>query len=161
MRGSATSRSRHEALSCTTLNTLSTRRDAKIDNEVGPSTVRTWLTCWQRNNTLRNDHLRRGDGRPTNEDTVRDWYLGPQTHPSSATRPCKELQSYPSTRSNRQRLLTCRGPPAAAGPEQSECHFVLDGELRKVYVRCHFCGDGDLETGIAGLRFEPACFQNP
>src|SRR5450631_452573 len=84
---------------------------SKIDNEVRPSTVRTWLTIWRHTSTQPTDHWLR----VVAENRMRTPYatnilarMNTVFHP---TRPRREMQSYPRHRSFRSLFPLNRAPP--------------------------------------------------
>jgi hypothetical protein len=84
---------------------------SKIDNEVRPSTVKTWLTIWRSFSTRPIDHWLRAVA----ENRMRTPYatniLARMNVPLYPTRPRREMQSNPRPRSLRSPFLSCRGPP--------------------------------------------------
>src|SRR6185437_6453113 len=82
----------------------------KIDDEVRPSAVRTWLIVWRR---LRHARLiiARGQRRLANEDTARGFYLGPEDRERLPTRPYREMQSGSCHTTIRGRSRTAKDPP--------------------------------------------------
>jgi hypothetical protein len=84
---------------------------SKIDNEVRPSTVKTWLTIWRHFLTQPTDHRLR----VVAENRMRTPYatnilarINTVLYP---TRPRREMQSYPRPRSLRSLFPLSRGPP--------------------------------------------------
>src|ERR1700730_246388 len=84
---------------------------SKIDNEVRPSTVKTWLTIWRHVLTQPTDHWLRA----VPEDRMRTPYatnilarINTMFYP---TRPRREMQSYPRPRSLRSLFPLSRAPP--------------------------------------------------
>src|SRR5882724_10909638 len=84
---------------------------SKIDNEVRPSTVKTWLTIWRHVLTQPTDHWLR----VVAENRMRTPYatnilarINTVLYP---TRPRREMQSYPRPRSLRSLFPLSRGPP--------------------------------------------------
>jgi hypothetical protein len=86
---------------------------SKIDNEVRPSTVKTWLTIWRSSSTQPTDHWLRAVA----ENRMRTPYATiilarMKKSKLHSTRPRREMQSYPRLQSSRSRLTSGRGPPA-------------------------------------------------
>ena len=84
---------------------------SKIDNEVRPSTVKTWLTIWRHALTQPTDHWLR----VVAENRMRTPYatnilarINTMFYP---TRPRREMQSYPRPRSLRSLFPLSRAPP--------------------------------------------------
>jgi hypothetical protein len=84
---------------------------SKIDNEVRPSTVKTWLTIWRHVLTQPTDHWLR----VVAENRMRTPYatnilarINSMFYP---TRPRREMQSYPRPRSLRSLFPLSRAPP--------------------------------------------------
>jgi hypothetical protein len=108
------------------------RREAKIEHEVGPSTVKPWLTFWQHLNTQQNDHLRRAIADQRMRTPYATGILARTGCMPDPTRPRRELQFFPSNRSMRTRLQSCRGPPDTEDRTvRKELQSALDGELRR------------------------------
>src|ERR1700736_2217020 len=83
----------------------------KIDNEVRPSTVKTWLTIWRHALTQPTDHWLR----VVAENRMRTPYatniLARINTVFYPTRPRRQMQSYPRPRSLRSHSPQSRGPP--------------------------------------------------
>src|SRR5271169_4620796 len=84
---------------------------SKIDNEVRPSTVKTWLTIWRHASTQPTDHWLR----VVAENRMRTPYapniLARINTVCYPTRPRREMQSHPRSQSLRSRFSLSRGPP--------------------------------------------------
>ena len=96
-----------------TLKPISRRRNVKIDHEVRPSTVKTWLTSWQIPSAADRSSAA-PSGRQLNKDTVRALNILARTCLSrDPTRPCREMQSDSLPRSRPLRFASARSPPSA------------------------------------------------
>ena len=95
-----------------------TRCDIEIDNEVRPSTVKTWLAI--RREPLRVD---RSSSRINADHRMRTpcaaYTLARTNIHTRSTRPCREMQSDPPRRSPQQR------PPRPRAPPRSDPSFNL------------------------------------
>ena len=105
----------------------STRRDAKIDNEVRPSTVKTWLTTWQAS-AQPIDHRLRALAVNRMRTPCATFILARMTSLAHPTRPCREMQSYPQPRSTHSRFHSARAPPQI-------CVVLLTGNSVEVVMR--------------------------
>lgn len=83
----------------------------KIDNEVRPSTVKTWLTSWRSIPTQPTDHWLRAVAELRMRTPYATIILARMNTLIYPTRPRREMQSNPRHRSLRSTLLSCRGPP--------------------------------------------------
>ncbi len=108
------------------LNSLpSTKTRTEIKNEVRPSTVRTWLTCWRRTSTQPIDHRMRAVAVERMRTPCATIILARRGFAPHPTRPRREMQSIPPPPAVRLRLHRSRGPPTAM-PSKS-CGYLLTG----------------------------------
>ena len=89
----------------------STKTRSKIDNEVRPSTVKTWLTFWRRFPTQSIDHRPRALAVNRMRTPYATIILARRSTSLHPTRPRREMQSFPRPRSSRSRSTSSRGPP--------------------------------------------------